>query len=346
MSLFPSFESNRAQPESALSEQIHMQPGGRPPQTLAQDAATGKRGAAWRLLQLVMENDPPAIEAIASCTDPRLIQHFVEFLALGTWAGKPFVKPAPLHTPYTLTRLRTLFVPPSGIDPALSEPVVLALAGDERSAVREAALFLLGLMGSQGALPTLVLALHDRVPSVRFQAAKALGYTGNPDAVQALLTVLPDADEQMGDQIFIALLTLGHVAVPALLDLTQSPSAWMRWQSIRALSKIHDPRVLLVLVNALQDADHSVAWMAARGLVPFGQDGIEPVLHLLTTAQMTPWIVETASYVLHSQCQIHEAFKPYLEPLVQQMHQPAYRSSTGYLALNTLEHLRADRLLP
>ncbi len=169
MSLFPSFESNRAQPESALSEQIHMQPGGRPPQTLAQDAAAGKRGAAWRLLQLVMENDPPAIEAIASCTDPRLIQHFVEFLALGTWAGKPFVKPAPLHTPYTRTRLRTLFVPPSGTDPALSEPVVLGMARDEHPAVREAALYILGLMGATDAVPTLVQALHDPEESVRLR---------------------------------------------------------------------------------------------------------------------------------------------------------------------------------
>ena len=350
MSHSPSFESNKAQPESALSEHIPFDVapplGVTPPQTLAREAAAGKRGAAWRLLQLVMENDPRAIKAVSSLNDPRLTQSLVEFIAVGTWAGKPFVTPAPLRTPYTRTRLRTLFVPPSGIDPAISEQVVLGMARDERPAVREAALYILGLMGAKGAVPTLIQALHDPEESVRLQAAKALGRTGSPDAVQALLTVLPEADERMGSQIFMALVSLGHLAVPVLLECARSDSGWMRWHSVRALGRIHDPRALPVLVNALQDADHSVAWMAAKGLAPFERVCIEPVLHLLTTAQMTPWVAETASYVLHRQCQAHEEFKPYLEPLLQQMHQPAYRVGTGYAALKTLEHLRTDGLLP
>jgi HEAT repeat protein len=187
--------------------------------------------------------------------------------------------------------------------------------------------------------------LHDPEESVRLQAAKALGRTGSPDAVQALLTVLPDADERMGSQIFGALVSLGQVAVPVLLDFARSDSGWMRWHSIRALSRIRDPRALPVLVNALQDADHAVAWMAAKGLTSFGRDCIEPVLHMLTTAQMTPWVAETSSYVLHTQCQVYEELKPYLEPLLQQLHQPAYLEVTCYAALKTLEHLRADGLL-
>src|SRR6059058_2762134 len=37
-----------------------------PPQILAQDAAAGRRGAAWRLLYWIMENDPRAV-----CQFPR-----------------------------------------------------------------------------------------------------------------------------------------------------------------------------------------------------------------------------------------------------------------------------------
>src|SRR5713101_3982556 len=82
-----------------------------PPQILAADAATGRRGAAWRLLPWIMENDPRAVVAVSSLDDDRLAHHLLEFIAMGTWAGKPFVIPAPLRSQYTRTRLRTLFLP-------------------------------------------------------------------------------------------------------------------------------------------------------------------------------------------------------------------------------------------
>src|SRR5258708_5985675 len=87
-----------------------------PPQILAQDAAAGRRGAAWRLLHWIMENDPRAVVAVSSLDDDRLAQNLLEFIAMGTWAGKPFVIPAPLRSQYTRTRLRTLFLPVAGID--------------------------------------------------------------------------------------------------------------------------------------------------------------------------------------------------------------------------------------
>jgi HEAT repeat protein len=316
-----------------------------PPQVLAQQAADGQRGAAWRLLYLIIENDPRAVEAISSFHGDRLAEHLLEFIALGTWAGKPFVIPPPLRSPFARTRLRTLFVSSSGIPQMRGERVLLAALHDQRTPVRDTAVYILGLMGSLPAVPELIQALHDPQLSTRLQATKALGRTGSPDAVPALLNALPGADERMSSQIFMALVALGHVAVPVLLDFAHSTSSWMRWHSIRALGAIRDPRALPVLVEALQDTDHSVAWMAAKGLAPYGRVCVEPVLHMLTTARMTPWVVETASYVLQAQCRTHSELKPYLDPLLQQMHEAGYRSGTGYTALKTLEQLHASSVL-
>src|SRR5436309_13418756 len=82
-----------------------------PPQILAQDAAAGRRGAAWRLLYWIMENDPRAVVAVSSLDDDRLAQHLLEFIATGTWAGKPFVVPPPLRSSLARNRLRTFFMP-------------------------------------------------------------------------------------------------------------------------------------------------------------------------------------------------------------------------------------------
>lgn len=316
-----------------------------PPQVLAQEAADGRRGAAWRLLYLIIENDPRAVVAVSALADDRLAEHLLEFIALGTWAGKQFVIPPPLRSPFARTRLRTLFVPPAGIAQERGERVLLAALRDPRISVRETAIYILGLMGSSAAVPDLIQALHDPQASIRSQAVKALGRTGSPNAVPALLNILPGADELLNSQIFMALVSLGHVAVPVLLDFAHSNSSWMRWHSIRALSAIRDPRALPVLVNALQDSDHSVAWMAAKGLASLGRECVEPVLRMLSLAQMTPWVVETASYVLHTQAQAHRELKPALDPLLQQMHQVAYRSGTGYTALKALEQLHASGML-
>lgn len=314
-----------------------------PPQILARDAAAGRRGAAWRLLHWIMEDDPRAVIAISSLEDDRLAHHLLEFIALGTWAGKPFVVPVPLRSPHTRTRLRTLFLPGAGLEAARAENVLLAGARDNRPAMRETSVHILGIIGNPATTPVLIEALHDSVPSVRLQAAKALGRTGDPAAVTPLLDALRGADEQMGSQIFSSLVRLGHDAVPALLKAATSNSAWIRWQAIRALGEIRDRRALPVLVRALGDRDHSVAWMAAKSLVQFGKPAVAPVLRLLTTAEMTPWLAETASYVL--QHQRDPKLKPYLEPVIQSMRDVAYRVGTPHNAHKALSQLSADGLI-
>ena len=337
--------ASEAVPPEQLATDVAPPIGITPPQILAQDAAAGKRGAAWRLLVWIMENDPRAIIAVSSLDDDRLAQNLLEFIALGTWAGKPFVVPVPLRSALTRTRLRTLFLPGAGIDSVRAQRVAMSAARDKRPAVRETAIYILGLLESPVATPMLIQALNDQVPSVRMQAVKALGRVGDPSAVPALLNTLRGADEQLGSQIFSALVRLGRAAVPALLDASNSHSTWMRWQAIRALGAIRDRRALPVLVSALSDADHSVAWMGAKGLTQYGRLSLEPVLRLLVKAEMTPWLVETASYVLNSQIRYDPKLKPYLEPVLERMHALAFRVGTSHAAQQALVQLQADGMI-
>ncbi len=313
-----------------------------PPQILAQDAADGRRGAAWRLLYWIMENDPRAVVAVASLEDDRLAQHLLEFIAIGTWAGKPFVIPKPLRSAHARTRLRTLFLPGSGMEPVRAERVLLAAMNDKRPIMRETAAHILGIFGSSAATPPMIEALHDPVPTVRLQAIKALGRIGDPSAVPALLNALRNADEQAASQIFSALVQLGRAAVPALLDASKSSSAWMRWHCMRALGEIGDTRALPVLVQALRDTDHSVAWMGAKELVRFGKQSEIPILNLLSSTEATPWLVETSSYVLYNQCRSDPKLKPYLEPVIQHMRGVAYQIATPQSARNAQAKILAD----
>lgn len=331
-------------PPAQTPEDVAPPVGITPPQVLARDAAAGKRGSAWRLLYWIIENDPRAIVAVASLDDDRLARHLLEFIAMGnTWAGKPFVVPVPLRSAYARTRLRTLFLPGSGIDSIRAERVLLAAIHDSRPAIREHAAGILGILRSLAATPALIEALQDPVPAVRLQAAKALGRVRSPAAVKPLLTALQTADEQLGSQIFSSLVRLGPEAVPTLIEMSTSGSAWMRWHCVRALGDIHDLRALPVLVRALGDRDHSIAWMGAKGLVHFGRQSVGPVLRLLMAGEVTPWLVETASYVLHNQHDLK--LKPYLEPVIESMQGVAFRVSTPQAAQRALSQLVADGVI-
>ena len=311
-----------------------------PPHILAQQAAEGRRGAAWRLMVWIMESDPRAVVAVSSLDDDRLAENLLGFIATGTWAGKPFVVPVLLRNAHARTRLRTLFLPGSGIEYERAERVLLAHVHDKQPAMRETVVHLLGIIGSPSATSILIEALADPVPAVRLQAAKALGRVGDADAVPVLLKALRGADEQLSSQIFASLVRLGSLAVPALIQKSKSSSAHIRWNCARALGEIHDLRALPVLVDALQDNDHSVAWMGAKGLVQFGRDSLKPVLELLMSASMTPWLAETASYVITSYAHRNAQAKKILEPLTRRMRESGFRVGTAVAAQKALKQLQ------
>ncbi len=312
-------------------------------QFLVREAADGRRGAAWQLLHRLMKDDPQVMAVVASLDDERLEQYVLEFIALGTWAGKPFVVPALLRSPSARMHLGTLFLPGRGIDPRQTERMLIAALHDSRPALRKVAASILGMLESATTVPALLGALHDPVPSVQLQVVKALGQSGNPAAVSALLNLLPHADEQLDNQIFLSLAQLGPVAVPALIEMSTSSSPWRRWHCIRALGATRDLRALPVLVGALADTSQAVAWMAAKSLPPFGTACVGPVLHLLVSTPTTSWLVETASYVL-SNLHSHR-LEAYLKPVIQHMHQTDFRLGTNLYAYKALSQLIAAGLL-
>jgi HEAT repeats/PBS lyase HEAT-like repeat len=343
MMLFSPFSNARTVSESTDIASERPPIGTTPPQILVQEAANGRRGAAWRLLHRIVENDPRAVEAATSLDDDRLACYLLEWIALGTWADRPFVAPLSLRSPYARMHLSTLFLANTGITAPRAERVLISAVHDSRPALRKTAASILGLLGSANATLALIEALGDPLYTVQYQAVKALGRIGDASAVPALLNLLPSADTQLRSMIFSSLGEIGSSAVPALIELSTSSSPWRRWHCIRALGNTRDIRALPVLVNTLADTDQSVAWMAAKGLVPFGARSVEPVLYLLMSAGLTPWLVETASYVLNHQ---HDArLKHYLKPLLWQMHQTSFYVGTILYAQKIRSQLIAEGII-
>jgi HEAT repeat protein len=78
------------------------------------------------------------------------------------------------------------------------------------------------------------------------------------------------------------LVEAGETAVPGLCRiLLTSPSKDARWGAAKALGEILDPRSAPALLDALEDRNSDVAWLAAVALRALGRDGWKPVLQRL-----------------------------------------------------------------
>lgn len=310
-----------------------------PPVQLAELAVQGKRGAAWRLLHWLGEDSPEAIEAIRQLPDRRLLELLLEWLAVGTWAGKPLKVPRAMRQPHVRTQVRTLFLPGSGAPADVVKAVLVAGLHHPQAAVRETAAHLLGILGEPTTAADLAEALRDPTSAVRVQAAKALGRLRVPATTTALVGALRSHDEALASQVHQALLEPGMAAMPALIQASASPDAWVRWHALRILGELHDARCLRPLVDGLADTDYAVAWMAAHALALMDAPVAEEVLRLLLRAPDTPRLMETAAYVLRAQT--NPQLKRVLEPVIQSTRASGYRVAMPLAVERALNQLAA-----
>ena len=133
-------------------------------------------------------------------------------------------------------------------------PLIAKLA-DESTAARERARWELVKIGGP-AVPDLILALQDTELRVRIEAARALGSIKDARAAQPLADLLEEQSQQLWEAVFGAMVALGPVAEPALLDALGSHDWTPRWRAVNLLGEIRGPQATDALI-ALLNKDRS-----------------------------------------------------------------------------------------
>lgn len=91
---------------------------------------------------------------------------------------------------------------------------------------------------------------------------------------------------------------IGKPAIEYLIGLQYSPKVWVRWEAIKTLSQIADSESIPILINALENQDLDVRWLAAEGLIEIGKDSLKPVLASLISSGNSKYLLEGAHHVL------------------------------------------------
>lgn len=124
---------------------------------------------------------------------------------------------------------------------------------------------------------TLIQQLHGNDWMARCDAARLLGQSGDPRAVDALLPDLSDSDWRVRRNAAQALGALRDPrAVEALLRAVKDRTLTVRQRSIVALGRIKDPRALPVLLEIVL-ANHREAHEAAKALRKFGKKALPEI---------------------------------------------------------------------
>lgn len=116
----------------------------------------------------------------------------------------------------------------------------------------------------------LVRALQDDNLSVRQCAALAISRQGDERAVPALIQALSEKDSLMVRLAANALVAIGAAAVPALLDVVREGTPLTRFEAVRALALIGDPRAYPALMGVLEEDSALMEYWANEGLERMG----------------------------------------------------------------------------
>jgi len=111
----------------------------------------------------------------------------------------------------------------------------------------------------------LIPALRD--PRIGAKVAQALGELKARNAVDALISILPDADSLVRQRAFESLSQLGKRAVVPLIEVAREGDAELRRGAARALGQLRDRRAVPTLIQLLHDGDEQVRRDAAFALI-------------------------------------------------------------------------------
>lgn len=169
----------------------------------------------------------------------------------------------------------------------------------------------------------------------RTGAASKKTPTAIPELIAALANPSPVARRKARD----ALVALGKPAVPSLIQLLSHRKPHVRWEAAKALGGIADPIAASALVNALDDRDGDVRWLAAEGLAALGRDALQPLLAALIQRARSCWLCEGAHHV----CNIlvrKRRLGPILQPLLAALKQSEPEAAAPLAAYTALSRFR------
>jgi len=162
--------------------------------------------------------------------------------------------------------------------------------------------------------------------------------------IDSLSADLASPDAMVRTKARKSLLTIGGPSVPSLIRMLSHAKPHVRWEAAKALGGIANPIAASALVNALEDPDSDVRWLAAEGLVALGRDGLRPLLAALLEQAEPCSLYQGALHVCRALARKKE-LGPIFRPLLAILRQPWENMAVPAAAYAALSRLQEEGIL-
>lgn len=155
---------------------------------------------------------------------------------------------------------------------------------------------------------------QKQTKSESISESKGKNKEGMDTLIKALVADLASHDDTVRVMARHSIVAMGKVAVPSLIEALKNKNNLMRWEAAKALGEIGDPKTALALVDALEDEEFDVRWLAAEGLIKMNINALKPLLQALENRGDSFFLQEGAHHVLHDLAK--GALRKYLAPVL------------------------------
>lgn len=137
----------------------------------------------------------------------------------------------------------------------------------------------------------------------------------NREEIAQWIAALGSKDGMERQRARLALVEMGKVAVPYLIEALKEVHHQVRWEAAKALGSLNDPDAAPALVEALMDESSEIRWLAAEALIALREPAVVPLLLALEKNFKSVWLRHGAHHVLHDLGRYHLLNKPTLQVL-------------------------------
>ena len=158
--------------------------------------------------------------------------------------------------------------------------------------------------------------------------------------IKLLIDILKSENGATRQKARKTLVALGKPSVPSLTQALQNSKLdLVRWEAAKALGAIGDTRAIPRLVNALEDSNSDVAWLAAEALRQFKKAAWPPLLRqLIKDGSESALLRQGAHHVLRNQKE--NGFNDLLATLREDLESNTFQESTPLAAYAVLKRMK------
>jgi HEAT repeat protein len=161
--------------------------------------------------------------------------------------------------------------------------------------------------------------------------------------IKDLIAALSSLDDFTRVEARNALVAMGSQSIPFLAEALKGPDLLRKWEAAKALGEICDPRAVPALVEALDDEQFDVRWLAAEGLIEMNVKSLRPLFQALMEHADSVMLRQGAHHVLHDLAK--GELRVYLAPVLIALESMEPGSQLPRAVSHALESLEKAKIL-